>query len=584
MAATVEASSSKPAKLTRNSFRNLKSEIQRSSVGTTPSQEPPAARQTARVSGSPRVSKTLSPRRGSSATPTRPEQGRRKSNRARIIPNYSHVPDIEIDEDIPTPTASSSAEEATRQKTPSAIQSPASQRSTPPLGRPSRSKSPSADQESDLNPKRMAKPKKSWTHIVYEVIANSTRPTLTLQELGEAIMDRFPFFRSKPEILKSSPRNPLYCHPAFYKVTRDDKSLAWGIKPGQFFDKRTNKLLTAGTPGPDVVPSIEVSEQIIAETQQDPAANETPSSVSRSVEVEMKYDEPVKSPSLARNGTEETQQDSVTRTVIEIDPRNFPDETMVSPRNVQQSSLPLSTEADIEVKSTPQPSGPVFSQSRDQRRLAGLVHQDLVDTFSSEDMDRFLQETKLCYFKNMALKKEDVHQILDSIFPSGLRSSEEDLETCTSDLRKDFEDRTWSSDWFIKFVSPKYPRPVTLVLTPDLTNLGHRRSHQIRHQHGRFHEAHGPPQAHPPRLLGRPNPLEARKFLGNVLPGLRRHRRPRQDLDHQTLARFRPQGFPDRLRRHMGAPSRARYNNNNRRRFFFHEHEQSHGESPSRDP
>ena len=451
-----DAFSHKPAKLTRNAFRNLKSEAVRQSVGTTPSQEPPTSRERSRVSGSPRVSKTLSPRRGSSATPSRPESARRKSNRARIIPNYSHVPNIETDEDASTPR-STSENAATGQGTRVALGTPISQESTPALDQSSRSKSSSANQASELNSTPLAKPKKSWTHIVYEVLANSKTTTLTLQEIGEAIMDRFPFFKSNPSILKSSPRNPLYCHPAFYKVTREDKSLAWGIKAGQYYDKRTNKLLTAGSPGPDIVPSIELSEQIVAETQQDVDVSEVPSSVPHSVEVEMKQDEPVRSPSLAANETEEvqdeTQSGSVTRRVIEIDPRDIPDENMVSPRNVQRSTPPPSTATEIEVKSTPQPTGSVFPQSRDQRRLEGLVHQNLIDTFTSEQMGRFLQETKLCYFKNMALKKEDVHRILDTIFPCGFTSSDENVETCTTYLRKDYEDRIWSSDWFIKFVS-----------------------------------------------------------------------------------------------------------------------------------
>ena len=467
ISAITEASASKPAKLTRNSFRNLKSTLEISSVGTTPSQEPPPSgdRATPAATVDSGKRRSLSKASGTPPTSLRPEQSTstRKSNRVRVIPNYSNLSVPEIDDDPPSPARSASPESARQEKTPSTLKSPVSDKSTPVPDRPRISTSASTPLQADPKPEQISRPKKSWTAMVYEILANSNI-RLTLAEIGEAIKDRYPFFRSDDQAhtLKSSPRNPLYSHPAFYRIQRPDRTLEWGLNPGQFFDKRTNKLLTPGSPVADIVPSVELSEQITEkDLQQDSTTERAATCKTRISEADTRQDELVKSPALILDMTQEPMhtEQSYQRTTreVEVDVSNTLEPAKTSPHTAQNSPRPSITRIDVgSEKMTPQLSSSATLHSRDQRRLAGLVHKDLVDTFTDEEMDYFLQETKLCYFKNMALEKHHTRQILDSIFPDGLKSSEDDVEGCTLDLRNDYEERTWASDWFLDFVSILY--------------------------------------------------------------------------------------------------------------------------------
>ena len=91
----------------------------------------------------------------------------------------------------------------------------------------------------------MERPKQSWNAIVYEVLAIADGP-LTFTQLMQGIRKLYPFFKSlsQEKVLKSGLKNPLYFHEAFIKGDIINGKQTWGLKPGEFIDKKTGELLT----------------------------------------------------------------------------------------------------------------------------------------------------------------------------------------------------------------------------------------------------------------------------------------------------------------------------------------------------
>lgn len=89
------------------------------------------------------------------------------------------------------------------------------------------------------------RPKQSWNAIVYEVLAIADGP-LTFTGLMQGIRDLYPFFKapSQEKVLKSGLKNPLYFHEAFIKGDIINGKQTWGLKPGEFIDKKTGETLT----------------------------------------------------------------------------------------------------------------------------------------------------------------------------------------------------------------------------------------------------------------------------------------------------------------------------------------------------
>ena len=153
----------------------------------------------------------------------------RKSGRARNSRN--HVATLEE-----TGQTGLSPERETNQTSTSA-----SDRSTSKLDDQSRSTSASAATHAE----RPERPILSWNAIVYEVLATADAP-LTFTQLMQGIQNRWPFFKSSSQekVLKSGLKNPLYFHEAFCKGDIVNGKQTWGLRPGEFIDKKTGELLT----------------------------------------------------------------------------------------------------------------------------------------------------------------------------------------------------------------------------------------------------------------------------------------------------------------------------------------------------
>ena len=95
------------------------------------------------------------------------------------------------------------------------------------------------------NAERPERPILSWNAIVYEVLATADAP-LTFTQLMQGIQNRWPFFKSSSQekVLKSGLKNPLYFHEAFCKGDIVNGKQTWGLRPGEFIDKKTGELLT----------------------------------------------------------------------------------------------------------------------------------------------------------------------------------------------------------------------------------------------------------------------------------------------------------------------------------------------------
>ena len=170
----------------------------------------------------------------------------RKSGRARNPINYavlSTAEDITAENSTPAVDKQNvvTPEQAAKQMSPSTSVSSNSNRSTLMHDGPSRSTSTSTA----TNTEQFERPKLSWNAIVYEILALADGP-LTFTDLTENIRNRYPFFKhpTQEKVLKSGLKNPLYFHEAFIKGDVIEGKQTWGLKPGQFVDKKTGDVLT----------------------------------------------------------------------------------------------------------------------------------------------------------------------------------------------------------------------------------------------------------------------------------------------------------------------------------------------------
>ena len=152
----------------------------------------------------------------------------------------------------------------------------ASNRSTLKLDDQSRSTSASAA----TNAERPERPNLSWNAIVYEVLATADAP-LTFTQLMQGIQNRWPFFKSSSQekVLKSGLKNPLYFHEAFCKGDIVNGKQTWGLRPGEFIDKKTGELLTP-PPRHPIGGSSSLTEQV--QEVEDPSPVDLAPKVSRS--------------------------------------------------------------------------------------------------------------------------------------------------------------------------------------------------------------------------------------------------------------------------------------------------------------
>lgn len=379
IAAIAEASSKAPAKMTRRQLQDLKSKVSGPSPATVPDHGQRSSL-------------------GAQSTRTHAENGVHPSRRvSRVAVNYSETNLTEDGEEQTLPT---------KQRTPSTLDSSVSHGSTPVPGEATRSTSASTvPHQADPKPEQLSRPKMSWNAIVYEVFTNSTLKELTLAEVQQGVKDRFPFFGLPENVrtLESSPRNPLYMHPSFYKTQRADGKIAWGILPGEFLDKKTGKVLNPGAnPATDSIESTKPS----ANSQHD--IEQTPSTPH------------LQTPPASNGGA-----GSVTDKVLET----------------QQPSLQQASAASV-------------SKSTEQCQFEGIVRNNLTEIFEAKELEWFLQQTKLWYFKNMVLAQSDIACILNDVFPvRESRSTDADMAACARDLQDGYQHSLWASDWLAKFVS-----------------------------------------------------------------------------------------------------------------------------------
>lgn len=455
IAAFAEASAEAPAKLTRRQLRDLKSK-----VGASPATTPVQARNSSTEPQSAQEHAT----------------GRRTSLRARIAPDYSESIHMEVADDEPTMSP--------KEKTPSTLDSPVSHGSTPAPGQATRSTSASTVPHREPKTEQLTRPKMSWNAIVYEVFANSEVPELTLAEVQEGVKERFPFFGllENAKTLESSPRNPLYLHPGFYRVQRPDGKTVWGLKPGDFLDKKTNKVLGTVLPaGPgrtiSSIEAVDASEKAVTETPLTPHLQTPPASSGEA--------EPVTSISNEKLSSDEAPSEKSLQMITsgrnEVNEDSVQDEKRMarafSPQVVPETQLPRSSPQVVMETQQPVVAQPIAQQSsilstpqsKEQRRLEGLVHRYLDETFTQQDMDWFLQSTKLWYFKNMILTQGDVACILEKMFPTRYnRSTDANMELCARELQTDYSTRVWASDWLLNFVSESSSTLHCYLITDDI--------------------------------------------------------------------------------------------------------------------
>ena len=191
----------------------------------------------------------------------------RKSGRARNSRNY--VATLEQ-------TGQSDASSARETNQTSTLASSTSNRST--LKPDGQSRSTSAS--TATNAERAERPNLSWNAIVYEVLATADAP-LTFTQLTQGIQNRWPYFKSSSQekVLKSGLKNPLYFHEAFCKGDIVDGKQTWGLRPGEFIDKKTGQLLTPPPRNP-IGGSSSLTEQV--QEMGDPSPDDPTPEVSRS--------------------------------------------------------------------------------------------------------------------------------------------------------------------------------------------------------------------------------------------------------------------------------------------------------------
>ena len=170
----------------------------------------------------------------------------RKSGRARNAVDYARLSTIEgNNHDAAGREQSQQSDEspaqAADQASPTSSVSSISDRSTLMPNAAGRSISPSRAMKTE----NFERPKQSWNAIVYEVLATADGP-LTFTQLMQGIRNLHPYFKSPSleKVLKSGLKNPLYFHEAFIKGDIINGKQTWGLKPGEFIDKKTGELLT----------------------------------------------------------------------------------------------------------------------------------------------------------------------------------------------------------------------------------------------------------------------------------------------------------------------------------------------------
>lgn len=415
------------------------------------------------------------------------------------------------------------------------------------------------------SPDMLTKPKKTWNAIVYDVVFHGThpgKPTMTYHEIVQGVRDRYPYFTNpgQSKTLESSPRNPLYSHPVFYKRELPNGSMSWGLNNDKpYIDRKTNAVLNANAPQIPVA-SVEVSDEAAevpeqarqASTLEDTSEEEEvqavspkshPRQLSQGSKRKADSVDPRSSAAKSVNG-EEVEEVSNTNKRVRLNESVVPDSqqepnqmsppltprqrastTTPRPRrsSSQATTIPASTgrkrnqpnhqyramsfagfqdqmrEAGLagprrarkaapsqqaraaslsqlrdhspsssmivppspqRPQSEPQPRRLSEAELNEQRRHENYVARNLVENFTDEELDTFIKEMKVLYFVNMDVKGIHVGQVLDIIFPTNIpRSSPQDLEKLAEDLRRDFEEHMWGSEWFAKFVSPSPTTP-----------------------------------------------------------------------------------------------------------------------------
>lgn len=170
----------------------------------------------------------------------------RKSGRARNAVDYTGL--LGSQDNAGEVAAPEQTEEGERPPIPKTTQrppsTPASSTPTRPALMPDHPSRP-VPTPTAMNTEQHERPNLSWNAIVYEILANSETP-LTFPQLVQRIRDRYPFFKSSSQdkILESGTKNPLYFHEAFCKGEIVNGKQTWGLKPGEFVDKKTGEVLT----------------------------------------------------------------------------------------------------------------------------------------------------------------------------------------------------------------------------------------------------------------------------------------------------------------------------------------------------
>ncbi len=449
IAAFAESSAQAPVKMTRRQLQDMKARASGASATTTP--DP--------VQKSSMGSESTQGLAGKAV-------GSRRASRAAV--NYNESTPTEGGDDEPTLSP--------KQRTPSTLESSMSHGSTPVPGQVTRSTSASTmPHQADPDPEQLTRPKLSWNAIVYEVFVNSTIPEMTLPEIQQGVKDLFPYY-ALPEngkTLESSPRNPLYNHPSFLKTVRDDGKIAWSLIPGDFLDKKTGKVLNA-------VPSVKYTETSAKTTEDDvdhtlstPHLQTPPASNGGAEALESTSNDnhsPMgqaleMSPHENTNDDMEVDHDNgqvgegLSRAVAANSPQEVPETQLPgsSPQKAVETQHPSSSVQEVIETQQPTLKQPSTGQSlhlSEQWRLENIVRECLMETFEDQDVEWFLQQTKLWYFKNMVLTQSDVAWILNDLFPiRDCISPASYMATCAEELQEHYREQMWASDWFEEFVS-----------------------------------------------------------------------------------------------------------------------------------
>ena len=462
ISAITEASDVKPSKITRNSFQRMKSTLGRSSATTTPSQEPQPPVDTANDNQTPKATEMNRALRRTPGVPFTPQPGSsaRRSNRARPVPNYSNFFPADTEEDSSIPVTNKIPISAEQQNAPlkrmsSSDESAASHPSTPVNNLHTRSTSASSivKHDVDAEPDQSAKPKKSWTMIVYEVIANSGQPDMTLPEIIEGVKDRYPYYRPKnmAETLKSSPRNPLYAHSAFNRVTRPDKTLAWNLKPGNHYDKKSNKLLTPGSPRVQANSPAVSSIKPIEDVDRQATATSTGSAPTRDASTPG-VNGVAAFPSPTQNGVPPLIS-TLTPSPLRTTEGGATEDHLNHSENEEQRLVAAQIMAESQDVKNLVAVDPVLTPTPDPTTIEPVKPTIILSSQALKESPEANRSFKRDYFVNIELRESDISKAVSELSePSKLGCSDEDLAELARSLQEKFERATWSSKWLLEFV------------------------------------------------------------------------------------------------------------------------------------